>query len=69
VAAAHDGGFAIAGEVEYMPPFGGVPRPDDLYMAKVDSDGDLVWEHIRDFGNSEEAHAIIATADGGYLLA
>ena len=40
----------------------------DIYVAKLNKNGDLVWD--RTFGGSEndEAHSIIQTEDGGYVV-
>jgi len=40
----------------------------DIYIAKLNKNGDLVWD--KTFGGSEddEAHSIIQTEDGGYVV-
>ena len=41
----------------------------DIYVAKLNKNGDLLWDKI--FGGSEndEAHSVIQTDDGGYAVA
>ncbi|MCB0706472.1 MAG: DUF11 domain-containing protein [Saprospiraceae bacterium] len=41
----------------------------DVYLARVDVDGDLVWEKTIDEGFIERGYAMINTADGGFLIA
>jgi len=60
---AADGSFVILGETRS---FGAGGR--DLYLIKIDPDGDEMW--TRTFGgpDMEEAGAVQQTADGGYIL-
>jgi hypothetical protein len=58
-----DGGYAIGG-VSYS--FSG--RLSDFWLVKTDQNGDTLW--TRNYGTTgfEEAHYLIQTDDGGYLL-
>jgi hypothetical protein len=58
-----DGGYVVAGAT------GSYTDNSDVYLLKVDSDGNEIWtrtfnEHIYDWGN-----AIRETSEGGYIVA
>ncbi len=59
-----EGGYAVAGWTSSM----GAGKTD-VWIAKLDKRGHLVWD--KTFGGSEndEAHSIIQTEDGGYVVA
>ena len=59
-----EGGYAVAGWTSSM----GAGKTD-VWIAKLDKRGHLVWD--KTFGGSEndEAHSIIQTEDGGYAVA
>ena len=59
-----DGGYIVAG---YTDSFGAGGR--DVYVLKLDADGNKVWE--KTFGGSyyDYAHSIQQTSDGGYIVA
>ena len=60
-----DGGYVVVGNIRRHTP----PRPHvDVYLIKVNAKGDLEWE--RTFGGTldENGHAVIQTADGGYMV-
>jgi len=59
-----DGGYMVAGWTSSM----GAGKTD-VWIVKLDKRGDLVWD--KTFGGSEndEAHSIIQTEDGGYVVA
>ena len=60
-----DGGFIVAGEKE-ISYFG----PTDVYLLKVDGNGDLAWS--RTFGETnanEIGRSVQQTSDGGYIVA
>lgn len=61
IIAAYDGGYAIAGQRSNG-------SDGDVYMLKVDSEGDSLWE--REYGgpNYEAASSIVETDDKGFLL-
>jgi len=59
-----DGGYIVAGGIG---PFGGPDR--DVYILKIDENGESIWE--KTFGESyyDEAYFIQQTTDGGYIVA
>lgn len=61
---APDGGYVVVGDI--VPDAATLP---DMYMLKIDERGDVLWS--RQFGGpgAEQAFAVTATPDGGYLLA
>jgi hypothetical protein len=61
---ASDGGYILAG---YTKSYGA--GGFDMYLVKVDSDGNLLWN--RTYGGSQDdgANCIVQTSDGGYILA
>jgi len=57
-----DGGYIIAG-------YSGIPQNMDLYLAKTDSTGNIVWARI--FGEIDSWDAgrcVEQTTDGGYII-
>jgi hypothetical protein len=55
--------FVIAGGSELSnPPWG------DFYLAKIDSIGNVIWENTYGGDSIDEAFAVQATFDGGYIL-
>jgi len=64
VAQTSDGGFVLAG---YNRSAG--HREEDAYLVKVDVNGSLVWERTLGRAFSDEALAMDATSDGGFILA
>jgi hypothetical protein len=63
VCEAHGGGYIITG---YTTSFGA--GAEDVYLIKIDSDGDTVW--TRTYGGSEpdEGLSVCATSDGQYAV-
>jgi hypothetical protein len=59
-----DGGYAIAGET-YSFGAGGY----DVYVVKLDANGNLQWTKTIDGPNYEEGRSLIQTSDGGYAIA
>jgi len=61
-----DGGFVVLGTI-----FSATTMTNDIWLLKFDSSGDTVW--TRKFGvgtdKSEHSNDIIATPDGGYIIA
>jgi len=58
----YDGGYVIAG-------YSGIPQNMDLYLAKIDSNGDIVWTRI--FGEPDSfdvGRSVEQTSDGGYII-
>lgn len=58
-----DGGFIILGHVMSFPETG-----DDIYLLKVDTNGNKVWDRTWDEG-SMFGYGLIETSDGNYLIA
>jgi len=59
-----DGGYIVAG---YTDSFGAGGA--DVYIIKLDADGNKVWEKIYGGSDMDEAYSIQQTADGGYIVA
>lgn len=58
-----DGGFLILATIMYYP-----EHDDDIYLLKVDQDGNEIWSLTWEDGNLD-GNKIIQTSDGNYLLA
>ncbi len=59
-----DGGYIVAG---YTYSFGsGI---EDLYVLKLDSEGNLEWQKTFGGNNEEKAYSVQQTKDGGYIVA
>jgi len=65
VVATSDGGFLLAGMTNTPTP----PSYSDVYLVKTDGSGEMQWS--KTFGGSGDyvARSLIATSDGGYLMA
>jgi len=65
VCRAHDGGYVVVGNVHR---YAASRSNVDVYLIKVNARGDLEWG--RAFGEAldENGHAVIQTADGGYMV-
>ena len=59
-----DGGYAIAG---YTKSFGA--GSEDVYVVKLDANGNLQWTKTIGGPESEEGNSLIQTSDGGYAIA
>jgi len=59
-----DGGYAIAG---YTTSFGAGEA--DVYVVKLDANGNLQWTKTIGGKNDDEGFSLIQTADGGYAIA
>jgi len=59
-----DGGYAIAG---YTKSFGAGNY--DVYVIKLDANGNLQWTKTIGGPESEEGNSLIQTPDGGYVIA
>ena len=68
-----DGGYAIAGSTVSMD--GDVTFNhgnldyEDYWVVKLDSSGVMQWQKTYGGSQSDDAHAIVQTADGGYAIA
>jgi hypothetical protein len=64
VAVAPDGGYVITGETNtFDNGFG------DIYLVKVDENGNSEWAKIYGYELTEDARTIAVTPDGGYIMA
>lgn len=67
----HDEGYVIGGLIY----FGGMGfYPDDIWVYKLDSSGDVVWQQFNGdvdphFHSNEAAYSVFPTSDGGCILA
>lgn len=57
-----DGGYVMAG---YQGAFRG---EIDIWLVKTDSDGNMLWNKTFQGNDSDTAHSLITTADGGYAI-
>jgi hypothetical protein len=58
-----DGGYLIAGETQSY----GV-GDKDVWMVKINANGDTLWTAIHDFGGDDVAYGAEQTSDGGFAL-
>jgi len=59
-----DGGYIVAG---WTSSFGN--GKDDVYLIKVDKNGNMIWQNIFGGIKDDVANAITPTRDGGYIVA
>jgi len=59
-----DGGYCVLGKTE---PSGG--GDIDICLIKTDADGNEQWTKIFDYSDSDWAHCVQQTSDGGYIIA
>jgi hypothetical protein len=59
-----DGGYVVAG---FTQSFGAGGR--DMYVVKLDSSGNVQWTKTIGGSDWDEAHSIIQSSDGGYVVA
>jgi len=59
-----DGGYIVAG---YTTSFGNGGA--DVYILKLDRDGNILWSKTYGGSNDDGARSIIQTSDGGYIVA
>ena len=62
-AATADGGYVLAGDI-YV-----AATNSDMYIAKLDAQGNLQWDKSIDGTQYDHAMKIIQTKDGGYAVA
>jgi len=58
-----DGGFIVAG---YTESFG---NGKDVYLIKIDKNGNKIWQKTFGGSKNDEADAITSTKDGGFIVA
>ncbi len=66
-----DGGYIVAGESgagtgQVTKYYGG---PGDMWIAKIDDDGDLIWQQSYGGTGEDAAYSIQQTTDKGYIIA
>lgn len=66
IIATHDGGFVLAGSMLTTPERGNGGK--DIFLVKVDSDGDMLWNKVIGGAGDETVSSIRETADGGLLI-
>jgi hypothetical protein len=64
IALTSDGGYVVAGEIDS---FGA--GSIDVWVLKLDGQGDVQWQRTYGGANVDEASAITSTPDGGYIVA
>ena len=62
-----DGGYIIAGQVEF--PSGGGDTDVDVYVMKIAADGDKLWDKKYGGTDHDTAHSVRETSDGGFIVA
>jgi regulation of enolase protein 1 (concanavalin A-like superfamily) len=61
-----DGGYIVAG-ISFS--FGaGYSDTSDIWILKLDSEGDMEWQRTYGGSNSDNGHFIQQTSDGGYIV-
>ncbi|MBT9150259.1 MAG: hypothetical protein DDT40_00427 [candidate division WS2 bacterium] len=60
-----DGGYIVAGYTRSSI----AHKPSDVYILRLDSKGDLLWEKTFGGKSSVNAYSIQQTTDGGYIVA
>jgi hypothetical protein len=66
---AHEGGYVMAGKTGSVD--GDISHNNgqyDVWVVKVDWDGEIIWERAYGGSSRDYAHAIGLTADGGYIV-
>ena len=58
-----DGGYAVAGSTK------SAVKKEDIWVIKLNSNGDKDWEKKIGESENEQAHSIVQTTDGGYAVA
>ena len=64
IVAAHDGGYVVAGYNESKERYN-----RDIWILKLDKNGEMTWEKTIGGKMNDDAECFIATPDGGYVLA
>ena len=57
-----DGGYIVAGHIAT------VATGDDVYLIRIDANGDTLWTRTYGGAESDQARAICQTTDGGYIV-
>lgn len=65
-----DGGYLLSGFIDVDKSYNIFEDTNqDYWIIKMDADGNKIWDKTFDYGDSDDALKIIASADGGYLVA
>ena len=59
-----DGGYVVAGSINYAGPSSG-----DGWVLKLDAGGNIAWQRIYVSTNSDALNSVQSTSDGGYVAA
>jgi len=59
-----DGGYIVAGYTHFF----GAPT-SDTWILKLNSEGDIEWQHIYGGTGDDKAYAVQETSEGGYIVA
>jgi len=62
----NDGGYIVAG---YTKSFGPGERGSDVYVIKIDKNGNELWDKTFGGGKDDVAYSIQQTNDGGFIVA
>jgi hypothetical protein len=57
--------FVLVGEIEASASW----QEGDIYLVKIDSDGEVVWEHVFEREGGNHVKGLHQTADGGFIIA
>ncbi len=60
-----DGAYAVTGETDS---FSGVDENEDVFIAKYDSSGSLLWDKVWGGADNEYGMSIVQAIDGGYAV-
>jgi hypothetical protein len=69
IAKSRDGGFVLSGFSNSFSGNVGNKGGNDIWIQKINKTGNIVWEQIIGGSADEDGRSIIATPDGGYLMA
>ncbi len=64
-----DNGYALAGSIKDQSNDAWLDDNDDVWLVKTDSQGIMLWNKTYGGSEYERAKSIIASNDGGYVLA
>ena len=65
----NDGGYILCGEIRYDQWGMGCYPTDDVWLIKIDANGNLLWDRQFDFNNTyDRAMEAQQTNDGGYII-
>lgn len=70
IVATPDGGYVTAGKIAEF--YGGISQGSDIMeglLTKTDANGNLIWQKNYGGPGSDYFNAILATADGGFIMA